>query len=81
MTKNYTEAAEMADILSANGGDAEQLMALGYQAGLRDASVALKASGAQVPSSEGSRRMYAVLADKLASYAREFEPRATDLGI
>lgn len=81
MTSNYNEAVEMADVLFDMGALPEQLVAIGYRAGLQDAVKALKDGGAVQPSSEGSRRLYAIVADKIASVARPFEARAKELKV
>lgn len=80
--KNYLEAVEMSDVLfDLPSTTPEQLVAIGYRAGLQDAVAALNEAGAVQPSSEGSRRLYAIAKDKLASIARKFESRAKDLGV
>lgn len=82
MTKNYNEAVQMADVLFDVGDTLpEQLVAIGYRAGLQDAVKALKEGGAVQPSSDGSRRLYAIVADKLAAVARKFEERAKELRV
>lgn len=81
MTQNYNEAVEMADVLSDVGALPEQLVAIGYRAGLQDAVRALKEGGAASPSSDGSRRLYAIVSDKLAAIARKSEQRAKELKV
>ena len=81
MTQNYNEAVEMGSVLYDVGGLPEQLVAVGYRACLQDAVKALKEGGAVPPSTDGSRRLYAIVADKIAAVARKFEERAKDLGV
>lgn len=81
MTKNYAEALHQADTLFDYGGLPEQLVALGYRAGLQDAVQALNEAGAVQPSTEGSRRLYVIVRDKLSAIARKFEARAKELKV
>lgn len=81
MTQNYNEAVEMADVLFDMGALPEQLVAIGYRAGLQDAAKALKEGGAASGYSEGATRLYAVVKDKLAAVARKFETRAKELKV
>lgn len=82
MTQNYNEAVEMADVLfDVPNTTPEQLVAIGYRAGLQDASRALKDGGAASKYTAGSAQLYAVVGDKLAAIARKFEARAKELRI
>lgn len=85
MTQNYDDAVMSAEALwaytSIQGPAVEKLVAIGYRAGLQDAVAALNAAGAVGASNEGSRRLYAITKEKLASLARKFETRAKELKV
>jgi len=82
MTHNYNEAVEMADVLFDMPNTLpEQLVAIGYRAGLQDAAKALNEGGSASGYSEGATRLYAIVKDKLASVARKFEDRAKFLKV
>lgn len=82
MTRNYLNAVlEAETVMTYSDPDPEQIVSIGYRAGLQDAVKALKEGGAVQPSSEGSRRLYAIVSDKIAAIARKFEEHAKSLGV
>jgi len=83
-TKTYLDALEEGqaffDYVYDNGGNlVEEMVAIGYRAGLTDGVRIIKDTGAANP--ESSVAFYAKAIDKFASLARKFEERIKQNGV
>src|SRR6187401_3025417 len=81
-TKTYLDAVEEGfvywDYVSDHGGEVvEELISIGYRAGLTDGVRVVKDAAGSVPPNDPSINFYRVAIDKFAAVARKFEDRVS----